>query len=296
MTGASTKFILASHGWSASKWVAHALNRHDQIACGHSSAAVLAAEAGDYDPQITKMLPALRQGYVGRQTQPIADRYAALAALKPAPILGTVHTYRLRDLPSQAARFPPESPYVVMNLVRHPLDLVISGAGQFETLFRADLNELAWTLRKVVDQGLEIVEDIASRHGLMPGDHVAFFGAAVVLGSLRLDLDASLAAWDYRGTVRMEDVTQDRRAFAKMVATLTDRDDLDTPAYLDAVFDQGAMNRHAAKGAVRNWEALAPWQQETFAAFFKKFALRAPYEAMGYDFSFLDTEEGSVHG
>jgi len=293
----SPPFLVACHGWSASKWVAHALNRHPEIACGHSSSGALAGDAAHQDDNLAPLIPALRAGYLRRQQAPMTDTYAALSAAKPARFTGTVHTYRLRDLPVQADRFSPPPGMPVLNLVRHPLDLVISGAGQFQALFRADLNEFAWTLNKIRDQGLEIIERICGRHRLAPGDYdvLCFFGACVVLGSLRLELEAEDAVragpWDYRGTVRMEDVTTSPAAFARMVTDLTGAPELADRGYLNAVFRQSPINRHRRQTGgcpPDRWAALAPWQREGFAAFFEHFALRAPYEAMGYHFRFLD--------
>lgn len=286
----SAPFILTCHGWSASKWVAYALNLHPDIACGHSSAALLADDTCHQDDNLGPLIPGLRAGYTRRQSVPLADIYAGLSAQKPARFTGTVHTYRLRDLPIQAARFPPAPGIRVMNLVRHPLDLVISGAGQFRALFQTDLNELAWTVSKLVDQGLDLVEAICDRHGRAPGerDELCFFSACIVLGSLRLDIDAEAKVrdgpWAYLGPVCMEDVTTNPVAFAKLVKALTGTR-ADT-SYLSAVFAQTRINRHARMRA--GWETLAPWQREAFAAFFDRFDLRAAYEAMGYEFRFLD--------
>jgi len=294
----STPFLLTSHGWSASKWVAYALNLHPDITCGHSSAALLADDTAHQDDNLAPLIPGLRAGYTRRQSVALSEIYAALSAKAPARFTGTVHTYRLRDLPVQAQHFPPAPGIPVMNLVRHPLDLVVSGAGQFDTLFRTDLNELAWTVRKLVDLGLDLVETICKRHGLAPGGHavLCFFSACVVLGSLRLDLDAEAhvraGPWDYKGPVRMEAVTQDRAAFAALVHGLTGIEA--TPDYLDVVFAQSRINRHDRGPARDRWATLAPWQREAFAAFLSRFDLQAPYEAMGYEFRFL--ESVAAHG
>ncbi len=299
-------FIVTCHGWSASKWVAYALNRHPDIACGHSSAAILAEDPGLFDATGLKQhIPALRQGYLGRQGRPMAEVYAALAAQKPARYVGTVHTYRLRDLPRQAARFaPPPGSVRTLNLIRHPLDLVVSGYGQFQDLFQIDLKEFHWTLGKIVTEGLDIIEPLCERHGIAPGayDTVCFFGACVVLGSLRLDLDAeamikadSDRPWGYQGIVRTEDVTAAPAAFADMLDRLIGRPGLATPDYLDAVFRQGRINVHnqsAARSTTQRWQNLQDWQRDGFRAFLTRFDLRPAYERFGYDFDFLGGKDG----
>jgi len=299
-------FIVTCHGWSASNWVAYALNRHPAIACGHSSAAILAEDSGIFDAAgLKRNLGALRRGYLQRQDRPMSEVHDDLAARKPAPHIGTVHTYRLRDLPGQAASFgTAPGPLRTVNLIRHPLDLVVSGYGQFQDLFRIDLKEFRWTLGKIVDQGLDIVEPLCDRYGIAPGDYdtVCFFGACVVLGSLRLDLDAQAAIeadsdspWGYQGFVRTEDVTTRPTAFADLVGRITGTPDLATPDYLDAVFRQGRINVHnrrAARTTAQRWHDLQDWQRAGFRAFLTRFDLRPAYQRFGYDFDFLEGTDG----
>jgi hypothetical protein len=295
-------FIVTSHGWSASNWVAYSLHLNPDITCAHSSAAIIADNPTRFDGEgLQENLRDLRRGYIERQNKPIDQLYDGLHQQRPAPLVGTVHTYRLRDLPVQESRFGSGNrQYRTVNLVRHPLDLVLSGYGQFLKLFRIDLNEYAWTLRKIVDQALDIAEAICRRHGLMPGDYevLCFFGACITLGSLRLDLDAledikenGDNRWGYRGTVRMEDVTQSSKAFADLVNLISDRADLVDDKYLDSVFRSGPINVHKLGNhgnTERSWAALADWQKEAFQAFLERFPIRESYQDLSYDFSFLN--------
>lgn len=297
-------FVVTCHGWSASNWLAWALNRHPDIACGHSSAGILATDAAIFDGEgLARHIPRLREGYVQRGSRPLTDLYRDLAAQKPASHVGTVHTYRLRDLATQAGLIGPQRQRIpVVNLIRHPLDLVVSGHGQFCDLFRIDLNEFSWTLRKVVEQGLEITERICARHGIDPGDYdiVCFFGACVVLGSLKADFDAEAAVspagpWSLLGHVRMEDLTRDPAELARLVDQLTGQDRLATPDYLAEIYRLGRINVHnrtAAEGTGRRWDALAGWQRDAFAAFLDLFDLRPAYERLGYDFDFMENGHG----
>ncbi|KXF75001.1 hypothetical protein ATN84_20125 [Paramesorhizobium deserti] len=297
------KFIVTCHGWSASNWLAYALNAHDDISCAHSSAAIVADDPAIFDGDgLRENIPVLRKGYIQRQTKPISDVYAEIAASHPAPFIGSVHTYRLRDLPVQSECFgPPDTAFPVVNLVRHPLDLVVSGYGQFKDLFPIDLNEFAWTLRKIADHGLDIIEDVCARHDKRPGDfdQVCFFGACVVLGSLQLDLKArdriqqppANTSWDYRGAVKMEEVTRSPETLAELIERLTGETGLATPAYLRKVSSMGRINTHhhsARPSSVERWRDLEDWQQEAFSRFLDHFGLRAAYIEMGYNFDFMD--------
>lgn len=295
-------FIVACHGWSASNWVAYTLNQHPKIACAHNDTATIAADPTQWDgDKLRQGIARIRWGQQRRVSCPIDERYDELEAQKTAPFVGSVHTYRLRDLPEQTERFPNiRRQFRTVNLIRHPLDLVVSGHGLFQKAFRINLDEFSWTLRKVVAQGLDIVEAVSDRHGLAPGDYdnLCFFSACVVLGSLRLDLDAmqklqggDAAPWHYQGVVRMEDVTSSPAAFSDMLRKISGQEDLATDAYLGAVFQTEKINvhKHAAKqGTLQRWHDLSQWQREAFRLFFERFELRDTYEGFGYDFSFLD--------
>ena len=217
------------------------------------------------------------------------------------PYIGTVHTYRLRDLPIQAKMFPETGlKFRTINLIRHPIDLVISGFGQFKELFKIDINEYSWTLQKIVNQGLDIVENICDRYNILPGDYdsICFFGASVVLGSLRLDLDAQKiieldkeGQWDYLGIVRMEDVTSNPDILADLIKRITGARNAVSDAYLEKVYKLNKINVHnkqAGEGLENRWMKLEEWQKETLSMFIKQFELKQEYESFGYDFSFMN--------
>ncbi|MAU97485.1 MAG: hypothetical protein CMP81_16620 [Fulvimarina sp.] len=299
-------FIVSSHGWSASHWLAFNLARHPQIMCVHSSAALPADRGEPYDVSallarkdfatIFAMIAQFRKGYVARGTLRPADLFRRMELESCGrPLLGSVHTFRLRDLPRLAAELdPPERSLRIVNLIRHPVNLVNSGAGQYELTFRLDLNELQWVARRVVDTGLDAFEQIAARHGLYPGDLevLSFFGACATLKGLAEDFaarDALVARGvaSYAGSVRQEDVTREPEIFRDLVARLG-AGAVDCPEdYLGDVFSDARRNVHNARNGPTEPTALfeqwAPWQQEAFAFCLDRFDLRKPYLAEGYD-------------
>lgn len=297
-------FIVTSHGWSASHWLAHNLSRHPQIACLHSSAALPADQDEPYDvsellarqdfARIFAMLAQFRAGYGARGITRPADLYRPLEAQGAARLLGSVHTFRLRDLPAIAPDLePPDRTLRIVNLIRHPVNLVNSGAGQFELTFRLDLNELQWITRRIVETGLDSFERIAARHRIYPGDPevLAFFGACVTLRGLAADFAArdrllEQGLTSYAGSVRQEDVTRDPAVFRDLVARLGGGALPCPEAYLDRVFADSRRNVHNARPRPTDPAALfadwAPWQQEAFAFCLDAFGLRPLYQAEGY--------------
>lgn len=296
----SRHFVFASHGWSASNWVAHALHLHEDIVCCHSARNLPATDKDmNSDDNLRAQMAHLHRGYVSRQARSLDATYDEIEAVGQASLYGSVHVLRLRDLPVIVDKFgPPRRAFVVQNLVRHPVSLVWSGYGQFRTLFRYDLNELHWTSGKVLRDAREFVFELALKHDLYIGDleNLAFLGAAAVLGSLRLDLDAlsrvpTLPGLTFAGHVKMEDITQRPEALQASIDVLSGGTVPVSEAYLDRVYATGVVNAHRADSnktdAAERYERFLPWQKEAFAHFLGLHRLRSDYESMGYDFSFL---------
>jgi hypothetical protein len=309
------RFIVASHGWSASNYVAHVLNLHPQIACAHSSAAILAEDKSVFDgDNLRRRIPELRKGYLDRQQITLKDRYQLLErqVVDHNPSwkndanrawVGTVHTYRMRDLSVQLEKFgfANEDKYRLVNLVRHPLDLVVSGYGQFLDLFKIDINEYAWSLNKIVAvrNGIEFVERALEGSGLRPGDYevICFASACAVLGSLRLDIEAEQkiasfneTPFDYLGPIKMENIVSSPNEVGKLVTLLTAGEAVVSAQYLNNVASVKKVNRHnhaSPDGTLARWEILPYWQKKLFVNFFTYFDLRTPYEEIGYNFDFL---------
>lgn len=300
-------FLVTSHGWSASNWLAYVLQLHPKISCTHSARNVIACDKDlQSDTNLKRHLGRLHTGYFSRQNQALDSSYDEIEALGNTRYLGSVHRFRLRDIPVVFERFGPfQREYRVMNLVRHPVTLVWSGYGQFQNLFRYDINELHWTLGKVLGHAREFAFDLGRRYDLMLGDYevLAFLAAAVVLGSLRLDLDAMEAVCelpniDYRGHVQMEKVTRDPAILKEVICKLCGPELSVTPGYLQNAFNAGQINRHRRDNhqlsPEERWSTFNNWQRETFLHFMDYFNIGEPHEAMGYDLSFV--RESSTGG
>lgn len=294
--------IVPCHGWIASNLLAHAVQKHVDITCAHSSANILASDARVFNGQgLQSHIPALRKEYVERQTRCLKDAYADFSKYLGTAFVGSVNSYRLRDIPAQTnLTGETDQKISVADVIRHPLDLVVSGYGQFKDFFPIDLNEFPRALRKIVDQGLEIAEAVCKKHNVKRGDFalVCFLGACVVLGSLRLDIDALTelakddeAPWAYRGFVKMEEVTQNPGTYAERLGRLTNQKLEADSQHLHSVFSKVRVNVHnhfAPQGTEARWQSLQPWQRDAFRAYFNHFQLQSAYEEYGYDFSFLE--------
>ncbi|MBS3820394.1 MAG: hypothetical protein KGY81_01365, partial [Phycisphaerae bacterium] len=118
---APRNFIVTCHGWSASKWTAHTFSMHSDVICTHSAMNVLSTEIRNYDG-LRDSVRKLHTGYVNRQQRPVDQSYDEIAGHGRAEAYGSVHLYRLRDLPILWERFgKPTRQFMVYNQIRHPL-------------------------------------------------------------------------------------------------------------------------------------------------------------------------------
>ncbi len=293
-------FMVTSHGWSASNWLAYALNLHPNIICTHSARNIQASEKDmNSDDNLRQNLQNLHNGYQLRQNRTLKESYNFIEALGEAKVYGSVHVYRLRDLPVLFEKYGEfDRAFQVMNLVRHPVSLVWSGYGQFKELFRYDLNELHWTSGKILNTAKDFVQQLALKYDLYIGEleNLAFIGAAAVLGSLRLDLDAvdstkEIPKIHFGGHLQMEKITREPHVLRQIVSTLSDHTIDGNSEYLKQVFNAGVVNQHKNDAnkydAVLRYEQFTDWQKETFNYFFNLFDIQDSYREMGYDFSFL---------
>jgi hypothetical protein len=288
-------FIVTSHGWSASNWLAFILNQNSHITTSHSAANLLDEKLSN---NIKDKLKDFHDGYKNRQSRPIDESYDFIESHGNADFFGSVHLYRLRDLPVQYEKFKnPKRNFNVVNLIRNPIDLVWSGYGQFKDLFKTDINELHWTTGKILEDK-DFIYHLNDKYDLLIGDYenLAFIGAARVLGSLRLDLDAmdkieNIPFIKYLGEVKMEDVTSKPEILKGLVLKLTNNEIEVSKEYLNEIYKIGQINKHKQDNkkitSQERYESLKDWQQETLLYYLNKYNIIEAYKSFGYDLSFL---------
>jgi len=290
------RFIITSHGWSASNWLAYALSSHPDIIATHSAANL-------YNEQLTNDIQGkvkqFHKGYVNRQNITISEAYQKIIAFGDAKSYGSVHLYRLRDLPIVHSKFGEDkNTYKTFNLIRHPINLVLSGYGQFKELFKTDINELHWTLSKIIKDKEEINE-ICDHHNILPGElnNLSFIGACCVLGSLELDQNAyqetlKIPHIDYIDTIKMEEITTSKQVMKDLLYRINPELDV-SDEYLNSIYTLKQINTHNKynnKTPQKIYFELASWQREVLNYYLKKHRIIEAYEHYNYDFSFCKEE------
>lgn len=283
----SVNFMVTCHGWSGSNWLANALHTHPDIICTHSVANLLPHGSGYNAKQEDECS---RQGYTrGRKDQTLAEHFTGLRELGEAKAYGSVHRYRLRDLPNLLQNAGGVS-FQLVNLVRHPVNLAASGQGQFEDLVQREI----FARIEVMDfckQGMKVYEALAKRHQIDICDwsFLSFLAACQHCYVLVHDLKA-LRHIAPIPNIMMEKMTSERDYFKQHLAELT-QNTLDiSEDYLDEVFQIGRINQHRKKAkltAEQQFNEWAPWQREGFAIFAAQSGIIQEYSAIGYDFSFI---------
>jgi hypothetical protein len=292
-------FLVATHGWSGSNWLAWTLGRHPALACSHGVMVERRPHENDGDEAVwySGLHAPVRERNQRRYEVPLDDTFAQIAQLAPGLRCGNVGYFRARDFPILLDRLGPNSrPARWVNLVRHPVSVVWSGFGQFRKRFRFDIYELQWNLSKVIQYAMPLLDELERDFGVERGDRdtLAFVAAALALSSLDLDvraLDAvrSTDALVFGGNVRLEDITTDPAALAGLLAALAPGAEPE-PGWLAEATSGRRVNVHnpeAIDDPAAKWGRFAPWQQRAFSWALGRTKIRAFYEALGYPLGFV---------
>ena len=287
-------FIVTCHGWSASNWIAYSLNLNSHILCTHSARNEAAKDKDlQSNENLQKNLQALHHGYANRQSRGLDAIYDEIESKGTAPVYGSVHVLRMRDIPIILSKFgEPERKFSLVNVIRHPVNLVWSGYGQFKDLFRYDLNELYWTTGKALSQAKDFIIEIGAKYNIKVGDldNLAFIGACAILQSLKEDVQAypaviKSANIEFKGTYHMEKLTTSKDYYSSLCENLNLKDFMDTK-YIEAVFKTGVVNKHKSDNKiltpVDRYNSFNEWQKEVYNHFLILNNLVEPYCQFGY--------------
>lgn len=287
----ANKFIVTSHGWSASNWLATALDLHKEITCAHSAGLVLPG-AGGYDPRAEDAI-SKKNVLHGRHNYSLKDHFEKVFELRPSKVIGSVHRYRMRDLPNllKEQHHSEAISFKLMNLVRHPVSLVSSGASQF-TEMAARNPFIRIEIMNFFSKQRHFYANLADQFDLDLCDWpiLSFLAAAQHQIILRHDQECMGSVTN----ILMERITTQPDYFLKIANQLVSHSIEIDEAYVDEVFSLGRVNRHqlatdekVSSQAEDRFSSWADWQRVAFTHFLKVSKLQPAYEQLGYDFSFV---------
>jgi hypothetical protein len=283
-------FIVTSHGWSGSFWLANALDTHPEITCAHSALNIHSRGGDSSQEFLKKSMKTHGQAVLGREKRSIdelLDQVRSYCTDERSRFFGNVHTLRIRDLPALQEAFPVPRQHVLMNLVRHPVSVVASGYGQLRSFLAWDIYTLFDVVGCIQEQ-VDFAIDLAERYelNLRDIDVQAFLAACHHQKFLARDHQIAPDA----PTILMERATTERDYFSEVVGCLTSGMIECDDKYLDQVFSIPALNRHVSEkkpDPAAQYLAWNPWQREAYKYSLEKFRLADFYVKYNYDFSFV---------
>ncbi len=178
-------FLVASAGFSGSKWLAASLDRHPDILCTHSACDF---QIWDRRYSAEEFDRCTEEEWIHRAKKPLDQYPEELAGRGEARVYGNVHRYRICDLAENFRRWPPTIPVAYVNLVRHPVLWAQSGAHQFETLAETNLF-MRFELLQSAMTGYDLYRTLAARHGidLLDWPTLAFLSTCQYMSTLVAD-------------------------------------------------------------------------------------------------------------
>ena len=266
-------FLVTSPGYTATKWLAWALDQAPDVSCTHSASE--GADEAEYDLPTLVRLAADKHG--PRDEQPVARFVEGLRARgerEGARVIGNVHRYSLTALRKNEARFGIEADAAVVNLVRHPVPWLESGAAQLGRMVG-----VSPVIRKRVYRHARRLAAEYRALGCPREPWPVDLAFSYLCGRLRRLV---VEAHDDVAHVRMEDLTTDRMTLARVFETLTAG--APDPAWLDRVLERGRLHRHRthARDPREQLDAWEPWKRRVFEYWARKTGLVSIYARLGY--------------
>lgn len=266
-------FVVTSPGYTATKWLAWALSRDPRVACTHSSDAPASRQAYSA-PRLAALATAK---FKARDAVPLCEVFARWQqrASTGVTVVGNVHGYNLTALRRNEREHGAAPPYAAVNLVRHPVPWLESGAQQLGRMVR-DTAVIAKRLRGHARANRTLYREL--RAPSFPWDDDLAF--CYLCGRLpRLVAEAGDDGVEH---VQMEALTARPEALAAAFEKLTALPA--KPTWVSEVIGEGALHRHRLRALTpqAQLDAWPPWRQRVFHHWAQRCGLAQAYEGLGY--------------
>ncbi len=287
-------FFITSIGRAASYWLAWSLSQHPDIVCSHGDHYIpryidVSRYQSFYD--IPETETGDTEGSEGKRISDIllSDYLDLHQQYGEAKVYGNVHGCILSTLIQRIQSEKLQRKIVVANLIRNPVDQIIS----FDKRHRFDASRsndyLAMRMSRL--QGhTDIVAKVQSKFDIDFENHnnLLFMSAVAETAILQKDI-----LNDRFIHVPSELITGSRQAFSSFFSIFQKYSDLTIEeSYLDRVFAGGRMN-YSTKESVPSaqaFEALQEWQQYAIRICLSDDVVDR-YVELGYDLSYFRTDK-----
>lgn len=267
-------FLVTSPGYTATRWLAWALDQHPQVHCTHAASA-RALRRPYLDQELRDQV---RQKYEDRDHDPL-DSYLRALPGQALAATGNVHRFNLTALRRHQQRWPGSLRPVVLNLLRHPVPWVASGAAQMAAMAQAHVHDVAQRLRLhfQAQRALYLHLGAPARPSVQ---EQAF--AWMCHRLLLLARDVTLPQEEH---ATMEALTTQPAALAHHASRLTGLALQAQDPWVERALRQGPIHRHAPPGPrspQERWQSWAPWQRRAFRHWAQEGHLFHHYRRFGY--------------
>jgi len=270
-------FIIACEGRSSSVWLAEQVHLAPFVTCCHNVTSI-AYELLGYGshPLMHSLSYMLQMNY--RQNE-MKLFLSLLQKIHPAPIVGSVHTYRMRDIDNIVSENTP--PFCLYHLFRHPVTMLDSAYASEKHLCEIDSTILADRVNNVSVELAEEWEDIRS---IINAAHihddldVCLFITAI--GKMKF-INIRPDKVPISGIIKMEEITSSIDAFHDVLEMIGVSDEVIGKHYADIAFRPQNAHRKKPKTVESTWDSWEPWQRELMHYFYHKhgdYAREADYE------------------
>jgi hypothetical protein len=269
-------FLVTSPGYTATKWLAWALDLDPRVACSHSAG--LPPEPRSYTASELKQL--VRDKFTARDDLSLDAWFAPLVTEADAQglsAMGNVHRYNLTALRRNQGRFEGKRDFAAMNVVRHPVPWLESGARQL-----GRMHGVSSLIRRRLRRCVERDRPRLRRLGVPTFPWPSELGFLYLCSRLeRLVEEVQDASILHR---RYEDLTADREILAQDFERLTDLPH--DPAWLERVAEQRVHAHRALPISPAEQLAVWPlWKRAVFADAASRAGLLEAYAPFDYGLS-----------
>ena len=302
-------FLVTSPGRTATYWLAWSLSQHPDIVCSHGNhfppdivtfdkdgrAELDPAHPAEpirsiYDIPDMGALGVGPEGLSARQdnfnSKTVSEYLDAHRMFGDSAVIGNVHGYTLGNLRRRLAAETPDRTISVINLIRHPVDQILSFVSrhQFDAARSDDYKQARLNL--------------AGRHEEVTGEVGALFHVDFDDFENMNFLTTALQVSNMQQDILIEDVehipfeelTRSPAIFRKVLARITGGADFRVgPTYIEQVFEQGPMNYSVTeKQPVEDvFAALQDWQKFLIRNVMTE-EVTIRYSEYGYDMRLLE--------
>lgn len=283
------KFIITSHGQTATRWLSAALNKHEDIFCVHGYTFPPVATA-DEDISNQEKVDIGQLAHNRFWKLNILDYLSELHSVQNPKFVGSVHAYMYGYLVNQIKKLNLTREIknlTIMNMVRHPINRIES-AYKCWTVDNKPTSESTFVDYDFNNNCTPIIKHLNSIKKEFSNLDKYFIVALYQAQGIAEDVKKATSDGIYQ--IRYEDLISNPTVLTNIISMITNNVVKLTPSEADNLFNTKRINQHntaeplAVKDQFQRWQ---PWQQIAYTFIHQNEKFEEVYSPFDYDFSFI---------